>query len=189
MSDFYGGAEATQAPPDPIFVGIDLSMTSTGIATIHGDQITTSRVTSKPTRGDTGTESNRLRLIVREILEHVPYSDVTYVGIEGPSYGSQGNGQHIRGGLWWLLRGELDHWDIDTIIVPPASVKKYATGKGNAGKDEVLAAVIRRYPQVDVRGNDEADALAIAALTARYHGFPIDNLPKVNLDAVKGVGR
>ena len=37
-----------------------------------------------------------------------------------------------------------------------------ATGAGGglkAGKDQVLAAVIRRYPDVPVDGNDQADAL------------------------------
>lgn len=190
MSTPYSGAPTSQAPPAPIFVGLDLSLASTGVATIHGDVVTVRRVTSKATSGDTAATAARLDRIVAEVLGSVPLSDDTHVAIEGPSYGSVGVGQHVRGGLWWLVRTELARADIDTIIVAPASVKKYATGKGNASKDAVLAAVIKRYPQVDVTGNDEADALVLAAIAARVGGHPIDiNLPVAQVAATTAVKR
>ena len=58
--------------------------------------------------------------------------------------------------------------------VAPALLKKYATGKGNAAKDEVLASVVRRYPQVDISGNDISDALVLAAMGARQLRTPIE---------------
>ena len=188
MSIIQSGA--TQAPPTPIFIGLDLSLTSTGVATIHGDIVTVRRVTSKATSGTSADTAARLDRIVAEILGHVPLSDSTHVAIEGPSYGSVGTGQHVRGGLWWLVRTELARAGIDTIIVAPSTLKKYATGKGNAGKDAVLAAVIRRYPLVEVTGNDEADALVLAAIAARVGGYPIDlNLPVAQVAAATAVTR
>ena len=190
MGDPYSGAPTSQAPAEPIFVGLDLSLTSTGIATIHGDLITVRRVTSKASQGDTSDTAQRLDRIVADVLGSVPLSDDTHVAIEGPSYGSVGPGQHVRGGLWWLIRTALAREGIHTIIASPSTVKKYATGKGNAGKDAVLAAVIKRYPQVDVTGNDEADALVLAAIAARAAGRPIDlNLPIVQVQATKAVRR
>ena len=59
----------------------------------------------------------------------------------------------------------------------PTARAKYGTGKGNAAKDAVLAAVIRRYPAVDVTGNDEADALILAAMGARHLGIPLELSP------------
>ena len=59
------------------------------------------------------------------------------------------------------------------MTIPPASLKMYATGKGNASKDAVLAAAIRRYPDVEFDGNDAADALILAAMGADHLGFPL----------------
>lgn len=174
----------------PIFVGLDLSLTSTGVAIIHGDKVTVDRLVSRPKPSPTtGDQASRIAHIASELITRIPLSHQTFVGVEGPSYASTGSGAHILGGLWWCVRAQLEAYGLDTIVIPPASVKKYATGKGNAAKDEVLAAIIRRYPDVEVRGNDEADALAIAMLTARYHGHPADDVARANLDAVKGIGR
>lgn len=190
MSTPYSGAPTTQAPPTPIFVGLDLSLTSTGVAMIHGDAITVRRVKSTATQGDTSDTAARLDRIVAEILGSIPLAEHTHVAIEGPSYGSVGVGQHVRGGLWWLVRTHLARAGVDTLIAAPTTVKKYATGKGNASKDAVLAAVIKRYPQVDVTGNDEADALVLAAIAARIGGWPIDiNLPVAQVQAAKAVTR
>jgi Holliday junction resolvasome RuvABC endonuclease subunit len=48
-------------------------------------------------------------------------------------------------------------------IAPPASVKLYAAGKGNASKDQVLTAAVRRLPGFD-GDNNEADAAWMAAM-------------------------
>lgn len=181
MSDPIFSHESVQTPPQPIFVGLDLSLTSTGVAIIHGDVITVQRVTSKGSKGaTTARQVDRLRTIVESIAAVVPDTEHTSIAIEGPSYGSTGSAAHILGGLWWLVRSYFA--DSDVVVVPPGTVKKYATGRGNAGKDEVLAAVVRRYPHVEVSGNDEADALVLAAIIARLNGSPIDtNLPVANI--------
>ena len=71
------------------------------------------------------------------------------------------------------------------LVVPASSRAKYATGRGNAGKDEVLLAVSRRYPHAPIVNNDQADAVALAAMGARLLGEPIeDSLPKTHLDAL-----
>lgn len=177
MSFPYSVAPTVQTPPTPIYVGLDLSLTSTGVAIIHGDVVTVQRVTSKGTKGATSEQQvERLLDIVGRIIALVPDSDATKIAVEGPSYGSTGSAAHILGGLWWLVRAAFR--DADIVVVPPGTVKKYATGRGNAGKDEVLAAVVRRYFNVEVSGNDEADALVLAAIVARLDGNPIDlNLP------------
>ncbi|GMA22268.1 hypothetical protein GCM10025864_44320 [Luteimicrobium album] len=50
----------------------------------------------------------------------------------------------------------------------------------------MLAAVIRRHPTVDITGNDEADALILAAMGARHLGHPIDDVPATHLAAMNG---
>jgi Holliday junction resolvasome RuvABC endonuclease subunit len=54
---------------------------------------------------------------------------------------------------------------------------QYATGKGNAQKDHVLAAAIRLWPDVAITGNDTADALILAAIGCRTLNLSIDAVP------------
>jgi crossover junction endodeoxyribonuclease RuvC len=69
--------------------------------------------------------------------------------------------------------------------VPPATLKKYICSRGNAPKDQVLAAASKRYPHIDITGNDVADAVVLAAIGARHLGFPIEESPpRANLAAL-----
>jgi len=191
VSTPYSGAPSSQAPPTPIYVGLDLSLTSTGVAIIHDGHATVQRITSKPVKdATTADQADRLRGIVTRILLAIPDTAYTKVAVEGPSFGSTGTAAHILGGLWWLVRVALENADLDTIIASPGTVKRYATGNGNAPKDHVLAAVVRRYPDVNVTGNDEADALVLAAIAARHDGHPFeDSLPLAQIAAAAAVTR
>ncbi len=173
-------------------VGIDLSLTSTGICVVlgHGPSpdISVYRHRSEGRAGATLTERfARLRDIRWAVLDAVGADDDLVV-IEAPSLGqSRQAGTHDRAGLWWTVVQALMARGIPVAEVPPSVRAKYATGAGNAGKDTVLAAVVRRYPQVEVSGNDEADALVLAAMGARHLGEPIDSLPQVHLAAMSKV--
>ena len=180
-------------------VGLDLSLTGTGIARVEtgtgsnvvgmtgtpllAPTVELRRITSKgPTRkkGDPpvpiGVRSLRLRKLAGQIVQAATGADLVLV--EGPSYASEGAGTWDRAGLWWLIVGRLTGAGLSVVEVPPSNVKQYALGKGSGsgtGKDEVLAAVIRRYlPLVEVPGNNEADALVLAAMGARFIGAPIE---------------
>jgi crossover junction endodeoxyribonuclease RuvC len=173
-------------------VGLDLSLTSSGVASLwDGTLVAPYRVTriqSKPGRGATTLEARaeRLQTIVAEVL--VWAADADLVVIEGPSFGqARQGGQHDRAGLWWLMVGQLTKCQVPTVEVPPACRAKYATGVGNASKDAVLAATVRRYPAIDVTGNDIADAVVLAAMGARHLGWPIDRMPATHLTAMAKV--
>ena len=57
------------------------------------------------------------------------------------------------------------------VAVTPAQLKKYATGKGNAQKDQILLAAVRAG--ADVAGNDEADAWWLWAIGRHLDGNPV----------------
>jgi crossover junction endodeoxyribonuclease RuvC len=179
-------------------VGLDLSLTSTGVATIEtGDgheHCTVERITSKGSKDATLYQRQaRLHNLRLDICLRAGMADLVIV--EGPSFGqARQGGQHDRAGLWWnvvdwlINNAEADGWGVPVAEVPPATRSRYATGKGNAAKDAVLAAVVRRYPQVEVTGNDEADALVLAAMGARHLGHPIeDSLPQTHIAALDAV--
>jgi crossover junction endodeoxyribonuclease RuvC len=169
-------------------VGIDLSLASTGLADAAGSVL---RVQTKPTRGaDPLTDTlARLERITGAVRQWAVLAEL--VTIEGPSYGQgRQGGEHARAGLWWAVVRTLVDNGHRIIVVPPATLKTYATGKGNASKDTVLAAVVKRYPAHDVTGNDVADAVTLAAIGARILGRPIDDpMPKTHLRALDKLDR
>ncbi|QUE25350.1 RuvC-like resolvase [Microbacterium phage Fizzles] len=109
--------------------------------------------------------------------------------VEQPAYGQTNGKSHDRSGLWWLVvRRVARTYAIPTLEVTPQKVKIYATGNGAASKDEVIAAVVRRYPDAPVTTNNEADAFVLAAIGLRLLGEPIEeSLPKTHLRAMEGL--
>lgn len=66
---------------------------------------------------------------------------------------------HIYGGMLATLTAWCEEKEIPYAGVPVGTIKKFITGKGNAGKAEVIAAVgVLGY---DVKDDNEADALAL----------------------------
>ncbi len=66
---------------------------------------------------------------------------------------------HVYGGLLATLTAWCEHHQIPYQGVPVGTIKRHATGKGNASKDEVIAAM--RALGHPVTDDNEADALAI----------------------------
>jgi crossover junction endodeoxyribonuclease RuvC len=176
------------------YVGIDLSLTSTGLAiydpqmVVPGGIADTQTVTSKPNKvpGYEG-KLTRFQIISSKILLSLG-SDEVNVFLEGPSYSSAGSSAHDLAGNWWLLYQLLVDEGCTVTVIPPTVVKTYATGKGNAGKDHVLAAAIKRYPEIDIPGNDIADAVILLAIGLRLAGCPLeDSMPATHLRALDKV--
>lgn len=66
---------------------------------------------------------------------------------------------HVYGGLMATLTAYCEHHNIAYQGIPVGTIKRHATGKGNAGKPEVIAAMqAKGYPVTD---DNEADALAL----------------------------
>lgn len=169
-------------------VGIDPSITRTGIAIATEHGVTLHCATSKGTADATWTQRyDRLRALAIEVAGWVPTGSL--VVMESPSYNSKNSGSaHDRSGFWWYLYDALRCMDCHIVPVTPTQRAKYGTGKGNAGKDEVLAATVRRYPEILVRNNDEADALLLAAIGCRLIARPLEeSLPKAHLEPLSSI--
>lgn len=72
---------------------------------------------------------------------------------------------HAYGGFLATLTSWCEHHQIPYQGVPVGTIKKHATGKGNASKDEMITAM-RRLGHVPTDDN-EADALAILHWASR----------------------
>jgi Holliday junction resolvasome RuvABC endonuclease subunit len=74
---------------------------------------------------------------------------------------------HVYGGLLATLTAWCEHHRIPYRAIPVGTIKKHATGKGNASKEEMVSAMrARGHAPAD---DNEADALALLyfALTAQ----------------------
>lgn len=171
----------------PRVLGLDLSLTGTGIARIGAEGVEL-LTTVRPGKR-IGHE--RIDYILNAIHEAQRGALLDLVVIEGPSYGNQGKGRqrghHERAGLWWLTTHGL--WGIRGAyaVVAPMARAKYATGNGGASKAEVLAAVRERYGHLvtaGVRNDNEADALTLAAMGVDHLGGDLPEVPAVNRQAL-----
>ncbi len=81
---------------------------------------------------------------------------------------------HIYGGLVAQLQVVCETKRIPYTGIPVGKVKKVATGKGNAGKEAMIAAAKVRWPEladlVLALEDDEADALWVAEAWRLGHG-------------------
>lgn len=164
-------------------LGLDLSLTSTGVAQYDPAGIVPYTTTRLKTPAKV-LGHDRLEWLLARI--HTVALGADYIIVEGPAFGAKGSAYHQLAGMWWLVTHALWTMPRRVAVAPPSSIKRFATGKGNAGKDEVLSAVVRRYPDFN-GGNDEADALVAAALVAEKFGCPIVAVPKTHLTALDGV--
>lgn len=162
-------------------LGIDLSLTATGLA---GPDWTR---TLKPPAKLAGVA--RIDWILSQIDDQLVrdgYLDLAVV--EGPAFSRQAGqaGHHERAGLWWAVARELDHDDVPYAVVSPTALKRYGAGKGNAGKDDVLREVTRRFDWF-TGDNNAADALVLAAMGADHLGHPIAAMPATHRAALAAV--
>lgn len=163
-----------------LVIGLDLSLSNTGVGVVGGHLYETLSV--KPGKR-TGHE--RLAWIGEQLL--ATYGTADLVVVEGPAFGAKGDAYHQLAGLWWLIAHQVWGAGKPIAVVSPSALKKYATGKGTAGKDEVLLATARRFDDF-AGGNDEADALWLAAMGADHLGVPLVDMPALqrkSLEAVK----
>lgn len=155
-------------------VGVDPSITSTGVFVL-GAGASFARVQSKPAGESLSQRLDRMRAAVMAVrmevlsLGHAAPDGVDLIVIEGPAFASNNAQTHMLSGFWWLLAHALEKI-APVAVVQPSTLKKFATGNGRAGKDEMLAAAIAAFPQAGIRNNDVADAAALAACGAVWLG-------------------
>lgn len=173
-------------------IGLDLSLTSTGVAIAKGGRIIETQAiksSGKKTDGIPETE-RRLRDIVNRLRAVVDRYNPELAVIEAPSFGSKFGSTDERAGLRWGVIHMLTNRGAVIVQVSPKSRAKYGTGDGNAKKLEVLNAVRGNYANQDllIRTDDEADALILAAMGSRHLGQPVELvLPDGALESMEKV--
>lgn len=70
---------------------------------------------------------------------------------------------HAYGGALAVVTAWCEHNLVPYEGIPVASIKKHATGKGNAKKPVMMEAARVRWPAITLESDDHADALWIGA--------------------------
>lgn len=166
------------------FIGLDLSLTSTGVAIITDAGIVTksfeSEKRSAPKQKDTLRQRHERTAeladeVMRFIYDTARFDEPHEICVEQPSYASSGGSGWDRAGYWWILTNELwDAFEITPVEVAPTSLKVYVTGDGKSSKAQMIATLARMQPDVDLKTDDEADAFGLALVAARLGGLAID---------------
>lgn len=162
-------------------LGIDPSLTSTGVAVIYDgsarvpgvDAITAVFKTTGKRADPIATMDARIGRIADFVMD---FATVDLAVIEGPSLGSHGGSPWDRAGLWWRIVHRLLAADVPVAVCPPKVRCKWATGVGGgpkASKPMVAVAVARLWPHVDADSDDEWDALGMASIGAQRLGLPV----------------
>jgi crossover junction endodeoxyribonuclease RuvC len=162
-------------------IGLDLSLTGSGVAAI--DVVTaalTTAVHSSPVpAASLAAHAARHRALADGIIAQVVVADPVLALIEGLQFSVKSRDSSLtrRGFLWWAVIEGLCAARVPVMEVGQSQIKQFATGKGNASKNEVCVAYGRTWPDAALGRNieDRADAAFAAALGAAWLG--VEGLP------------
>lgn len=153
-------------------LGLDLSLTATGIAHSTGTVTIGARVKG----------AERLVTIRDKVLRWYSCDKATLVVVEGYSYASV-NQAHQVGELGGVVRVALYERDIPVAVVSPGQRAKYATGRGNAKKAEVVSAISARSG-LSFADDNQVDAWILRAMALDHYGAPLVQMPKAHRDVL-----
>ena len=142
-----------------LIAGIDYSLTSPSICVFNSDEAFTfkrcaffflSDVKKNQTMflnniygeafNDWTTDFSRYENISDWAMEHLGVCE--QVAIEGYAFGAKGKVFHIAENTG-VLKYRLHQAGIPVEVIPPSAIKKQASGKGNANKEEMYKAFVR----------------------------------------------
>lgn len=141
----------------PRYIGIDPS-TKCGFVALDG---LGNVVEKMDVVGDAVKDPERMVTLVAKLMRMLQPDDV--VAIEGYAFGAQGQGLKFQYGLGEMIRGELFKLGYKPIEVAPAQLKKFATGKGNTKKDEMVMPIFRCW-EFEHKSDNVRDAFVLAQI-------------------------
>lgn len=147
------------------YIGIDLSLTGTGVVVLTNGKVVEKLIKSKPTKNKTYTEEiERILNIKKQIISVIEEHEPELVLIEGMAFMARNTTALVQlAGLNYLIREYLFQYNIPFAIVAPTSLKKFITGNGAAKKDVMLMEIYKKYDIAFVDDNI-ADGFALAKI-------------------------
>lgn len=162
-------------------IGIDLSLTSTGLAWVNdaGEVVTTLATSTGKTKDTLLQRFIRQTRLTDAVLDFVKAQGLPDIAIiEGLfSAGQVGGMQLDRFGLWWRVVGSLLLWEVPVYVVAASQGKKFLAGSGKADKGSMVRAAGKLWPSWEPStphsSEDEADAIAMASVGLALTGADV----------------
>lgn len=163
----------------PRVIGLDLSLTSTGIALSNGATTTVKTVTRD---GDYRLVAIRdaVRIALGDAPDGTdwptsPMPDLVVI----EDLPTHGKGAGITGMVHGAVRTLLQDRGVPYAVIAPATLKAFATGRGNGDKTAMAVAALKRADREfnGDRGGDQCDAWWLRAAGLQHLGHPIVTLP------------
>lgn len=153
----------------PAVLGLDLSLTATGVALTDG---TTHTIKTKASDGD-----RRLVQIAHAI--NVACTGATLAVLEDLPKHAMAAG--ITGMVHGIARATLLEAGIPYALIAPATLKAYATGKGNGDKTGMAMAAYKRA-ELEFTDDNQCDAWWLRAAGLDHLGTPLFPVPQAQRD-------
>jgi Holliday junction resolvasome RuvABC endonuclease subunit len=192
----------TEPVTAPHVVGVDLSLTATGLAWPDGHTMT---------HGRSGLST--ITSVTARVADLHTLGGELYARIVGRTYLGSGRPDLVvmeslikRGGaagistekayVWWTLVRMLSLHGVSVMEASVSTGKQYLTGHGDGNKREMVDAVKRHFPAWEIRktgakgrvlttdDENKADAVAFMALGCHLLGHPLVDLPAQHLKAL-----
>ena len=149
-----------------IFIGLDPSLTGFGVAAVGPGYDRTWLISPKTHGVDRLLE---IGFTLGDIFAEVGIRQIKDVALEDTvraSYSALVLGELagiVKTTCHTILQGQAKY----PLKVPPNSLKRYATGRGNAKKIEVILSVYKHWGR-EFRDDNEADAFVLAQMASGY---------------------
>jgi crossover junction endodeoxyribonuclease RuvC len=146
-----------------VSIGIDPSLTSTGLAVIvDGELVEHLSVPTSPKDGPNVYRISKIQHEIQKLLKK--YQDQEpVIAVEGYAFAFHKSQAFTLGEVGGVVRNTLYNAGWSYYDVPPTNLKKYATGKGNSSKDKVVEEAQNLFEKT-FDTDDEADAAFLAKM-------------------------
>lgn len=139
-------------------IGLDLATNcGWGVLSPTGNRIASGTWDCSVRRGESrGMRFVRFAANLRELVRAYPGAIVYFEKVE---HHTGTEAAHVHGGLLAQMQVVLDELGVQYAGIPVATIKKQATGKGNASKAAMIAAANARWAPYVVVDDNDADGL------------------------------
>lgn len=145
-------------------MGLDISLAGTGLAVWQ--RSTLEQTTIKTSTAD-GDLVERTDFVIRMVRSAIRRFRPDLIAVEAPAFhpvrGMDTRGLEVAGAVKWYLH----HQQHAYVLVGTGTLKKFATGKGNADKKAMVAAAQLLVPEL--KDHNQADALFLAKYAAEHY--------------------
>ena len=167
------------------YIGLDLSLSSTGFCLKTGSEIRVETIKSKP--DDTPNDLARLKYITAEIMRRIPKS-VSMICVEDffvPSSMQMAGAAIKLAMLGTAVRLALYDAGMPFFVISPNQLKKWITSSGASQKSLIVMAVYKAYG-LECKDDNQADSSVLAHIgealdcpKAEYPKYQLEVLGKV----------